>query len=49
MKCTDCNLAYKCETNCMEGTGLYKSKIMFVGEAPTWPDDKSGEPFAGDS
>ena len=48
MFCENCELAYKCETNCMEGVGPAKAKIMLVGDCPSWTDDQTGEPFMGD-
>lgn len=47
--CESCELAFKCETNCMEGVGPAKAKIMIVGECPSYTDDSEGEPFVGDS
>ena len=46
--CNRCDLAYKCETNRMEGVGPSKVKIMLVGDCPSYTDDDVGEPFSGD-
>lgn len=46
--CESCELAYKCNTNCMEGVGPSKAKIMIIGEAPSHTDDYEGQPFVGD-
>ena len=46
--CEECELAYKCDTNCMDGVGPSKAKIMLVGDCPSYTDDSTGEPFSGD-
>lgn len=47
--CDRCDLADKCQTNCMEGVGPSKAKIMIVGDCPGFTDDYAGVPFTGDS
>jgi len=47
--CESCELAFKCETNCLEGVGPAQPKIMTVGECPSSTADYEGEPFVGDS
>jgi uracil-DNA glycosylase family 4 len=44
--CTKCPLGYT-RTNFVYGVGNPESKIMFVGEAPGFEEDRQGEPFVG--
>lgn len=44
--CTKCNL-HKTRTQIVFGAGDPKSRIVFVGEAPGFDEDKSGKPFVG--
>ena len=44
--CRKCDL-FKNRTNPVPGSGSYKSKIMLIGEAPGYWEDKKGEPFVG--
>jgi len=46
IKCTKCDLC-KTRTNSVPGKGNFKSKVIFVGEAPGRNEDISGEPFVG--
>jgi DNA polymerase len=44
--CKKCNL-WKTKTNYVIGNGLINSKIVFIGEAPGYNEDKTGKPFVG--
>jgi len=44
--CTKCNL-HKTRTQIVFGAGDPKSRIVFVGEAPGFDEDKTGKPFVG--
>ena len=45
-KCTKCEL-YKTRNNPVAGEGNPRAKIMFIGEAPGFNEDKQGKPFVG--
>jgi uracil-DNA glycosylase len=45
-KCKKCSL-HKQRTNVVWGSGTYKSKIAFIGEAPGYNEDLSGNSFVG--
>lgn len=45
-KCKKCRL-WQSRTNAVPGEGDYKAKIMFVGEAPGFHEDRQGRPFVG--
>lgn len=47
MKCEKCNLHLTCKSPCIMGTGNPKAKVMLVGEAPGYDEDKKGVPFVG--
>ncbi|MCS7184556.1 MAG: uracil-DNA glycosylase [bacterium] len=44
--CRKCDL-YKTRIKTVFGVGNINSKIMFIGEAPGYEEDKKGEPFVG--
>jgi uracil-DNA glycosylase len=44
--CTRCDL-YRTSTQAVPGEGPADAKIMFIGEAPGYYEDKSGRPFVG--
>jgi DNA polymerase len=44
--CDKCPL-YKNRKNAVPGEGNWKSKIMFIGEAPGFNEDEQGRPFVG--
>jgi uracil-DNA glycosylase len=44
--CTDCDL-YHNTTHAVPGEGPADAKIVFIGEAPGYYEDKSGRPFVG--
>ncbi|WP_297549466.1 type-4 uracil-DNA glycosylase [Thermococcus sp.] len=44
--CQKCPLG-KLRTNAVPGAGSYDAKVMFVGEAPGYWEDKKGLPFVG--
>lgn len=46
LNCKKCQL-YKNRTNPVFGEGNPKAKIMFVGEAPGFNEDREGRPFCG--
>jgi len=46
LKCRKCGL-YSTRTNPVVGEGNPKAKIMFVGEAPGFNEDRMGRPFCG--
>lgn len=45
-KCKECDL-YKTRRNPVVGEGSLNAKIMFIGEAPGFNEDKQGRPFVG--
>jgi len=45
-RCSKCRL-YKGRTKPVPGAGSYTAKIVFVGEAPGYNEDKQGLPFVG--
>ena len=47
MNCEKCDLHLTCKTPCLMGVGNKKAKVMLVGEAPGYEEDKSGVPFVG--
>jgi len=46
LNCRKCGL-YRTRTNPVVGEGNPKAKIMFVGEAPGFNEDRMGRPFCG--
>jgi uracil-DNA glycosylase len=44
--CTYCDL-HRTRTNAVPGQGSWSADIMFIGEAPGFHEDRSGEPFVG--
>ena len=46
--CPLCELA-RTRTNAVPGTGNTRARIMLIGEAPGWQEDKEGLPFIGAS
>jgi len=46
LNCRKCGL-YSTRTNPVVGEGNPKAKIMFVGEAPGFYEDRTGRPFCG--
>jgi len=48
LKCQKCSL-YKTRTYPVIGEGNHQAKIMFIGEAPGFNEDKTGRPFCGDA
>ncbi len=46
--CKRCDL-YKSTTHSVPGEGNLKAKIVFVGEAPGFHEDKQGKPFVGNA
>jgi len=46
LNCRKCGL-YRTRTNPVVGEGNPKAKIMFVGEAPGFYEDRTGRPFCG--
>ncbi|MCD6471369.1 uracil-DNA glycosylase [bacterium] len=46
LKCRKC-LLYKTRTLPVIGQGNHQAKIMFIGEAPGYNEDKTGRPFCG--
>jgi len=44
--CNKCPL-HKSRKNAVPGEGNWKSKIMFIGEAPGFNEDEQGRPFVG--
>ena len=44
--CTRCTLA-RSRTRAVPGEGPENAKVMFIGEAPGFHEDKSGRPFVG--
>jgi DNA polymerase len=47
-RCTLCEL-YRTATNAVPGEGDPEARVMFIGEAPGWHEDKQGKPFVGAS
>lgn len=47
--CTLCPLYQDADTVCMEGSGPTSARLMIVGEAPGYNEDRLGRPFVGDS
>ncbi len=47
-KCTLCEL-FRTATNAVPGEGNPEARVMFIGEAPGWHEDKQGKPFVGNS
>jgi len=45
-KCTACPLS-RTRTRAVPGVGDAEAKIVFIGEAPGWNEDKQGIPFIG--
>lgn len=48
LNCKKCNL-YKTRINPVIGEGSLNARIMFIGEAPGFNEDKQGKPFVGQS
>jgi len=46
LRCRKC-LLYKTRTLPVVGQGNHQAKIMFIGEAPGYNEDKTGRPFCG--
>ena len=46
LNCKKCEL-WKTRSNLVIGKGSLNTKIMFIGEAPGFNEDKQGEPFVG--
>lgn len=46
--CTRCEL-YRSAEHAVPGEGSPSARIMLIGEAPGWHEDKQGEPFVGTS
>jgi uracil-DNA glycosylase family 4 len=46
--CTRCEL-YRSAENAVPGEGNPEARIMLIGEAPGWHEDKQGKPFVGNS
>jgi DNA polymerase len=46
--CTLCEL-FRTATNAVPGEGNPEARVMFIGEAPGWHEDKQGKPFVGNS
>lgn len=46
LNCRKCDL-YKSRTNVVFGKGNKKAKLLFIGEAPGFEEDKQGLPFVG--
>lgn len=47
-RCTLCEL-HRTATNAVPGEGNPEARVMFIGEAPGWHEDKQGKPFVGAS
>lgn len=45
-RCEDCELA-RYRTNVVPGEGPPDARVMFIGEAPGYHEDKQGRPFVG--
>jgi len=46
--CTRCEL-FRSAENAVPGEGNPEARIMLIGEAPGWHEDKQGKPFVGNS
>lgn len=46
--CTLCEL-HRSATNAVPGEGNPNARILLIGEAPGWHEDKEGKPFVGNS
>lgn len=46
--CTRCEL-YRSATHGVPGEGNPEARILLIGEAPGWHEDKQGKPFVGNS
>jgi DNA polymerase len=46
--CTRCEL-FRSAENAVPGEGNARARIMLIGEAPGWHEDKQGKPFVGNS
>ena len=46
--CTMCEL-HRSATNAVPGEGNLQARILLIGEAPGWHEDKEGKPFVGNS
>jgi uracil-DNA glycosylase len=46
--CTRCEL-FRSAENAVPGEGNAQARIMLIGEAPGWHEDKQGKPFVGNS
>lgn len=46
--CTLCEL-HRSATNAVPGEGNPEARILLIGEAPGWHEDKEGKPFVGNS
>lgn len=46
--CTRCEL-HRSALNAVPGEGDPKARILLIGEAPGWNEDKQGKPFVGNS
>lgn len=46
--CTRCEL-FRSAENAVPGEGNFEARIMLIGEAPGWHEDKQGKPFVGNS
>lgn len=47
--CQDCELHKGVKNVCIWGTGPKNAKVMIIGEAPGYNEDKEGKPFVGKS
>ncbi len=47
--CIDCALHQGVKNVCIWGTGPKNAKVMIIGEAPGYNEDKDGKPFVGKS
>ena len=45
--CTKCDLHIRSNVNCMVGRGSMRPKMLLVGEAPGYEEDKQNLPFVG--
>jgi len=48
LNCKKCSL-YKTRTYSVVGEGSHQAKIIFIGEAPGFNEDKTGYPFCGEA
>lgn len=46
-RCRDCGLHADARTVCLWGAGPKHAKVMIVGEAPGYNEDRTGKPFTG--